>query len=69
MSQNDHPRPDDARKIPRVEFDAHCRAKAMREAWVSEFGTGRFDPYLPLSSRPVWGRLKATGEAVWADHE
>jgi hypothetical protein len=63
-------RPRDAAKIPRAEFDALARD---REAWehgpfVSSFGGGEFDPYIPPSRRTVWGRL-ADGRAVWADHE
>jgi hypothetical protein len=67
MSATD--RPPNAVKIPRAEFDDLARAKRFRFGpWLSAFGDGMGEPYVPARLRSVWGELD-DGRAVWADHE
>lgn len=62
-------RPSDAKKIPRAEFDRQARAHEFNEGpYVSSFGDGYGEPYVPHSKRNVWGRL-VDGSKVWADSE
>lgn len=54
--------PAEARKIPRDEFDAAVMANAFAEGpWVSSFGDGHGEPYVPLKNRRVWGVLRDGG--------
>jgi hypothetical protein len=56
--------PSDARSISRAEFDNICFAQGFRYGpFMSSFGDGPGEPYVPLSQRTVWGILK-TGETV-----
>lgn len=64
---DDHPRPKDAMKIPRADFDDLARKGKLSEAWLSSFGDGYGDPYIPPQERDVWGRLATTGQPVWAE--
>ena len=50
--------PDDAKEIQRSEFDALARTGAFIDGpWVSSFGDGYGEPYVPLKNRTVWGML------------
>lgn len=59
-------RPDNATKIPRADFDQAAREKRFTTGpFVSSFGDGYGDPYIPPQKRDVWGVLD--GKPVWAD--
>jgi hypothetical protein len=66
----DHPRPDDAELIHRGDFDELARDRSLWSdgPWLSSFGDGPGEPYIPQRQRSVWGRLK-DGRAVWSKGE
>ena len=59
-------RPTDATEMPRREFDELARAHRFADGpWISSFGDGYGEPYVPHRFRHVWGRLD-DGRTVWA---
>jgi hypothetical protein len=45
--------------IPRAEFDNLARAKQFKTGpFISSFGDGPGEPYVPQEHRSVWGVLK-----------
>lgn len=53
---DDNQIPSDAREIDRSEFDDLARQKGFTEGpWVSSFGDGPGEPYVPMANRSVWG--------------
>jgi hypothetical protein len=63
---SDNEIPATAREVPRDEFDRLARAKSFqRGPWISSFGDGPKDHYVPHRNRKVWGVLIG-GEPVFA---
>lgn len=61
-------KPANCRLIPRAEFDDLARDKAFDIGpFISGFGDGYGDPYIPPRNRNVWGRLKSSKENITAD--
>ena len=66
MSANDNERPADAEQVPRGEFDGLARAGGFSVGpFISSFGDGPGEPYVPHKNRNAWGTL-LSGRSVWA---
>lgn len=62
-------RPDNAVEILRRAFDdLACAGRFADGPWISTFGDGPGEPYVPHRLRKVWGRLD-DGRVVWAGAE